>query len=125
MLAGLVMAGKCPNASTNRGLATKQAARQPLKRPSDHHFRHLAAFDGFPEQAPDLFPGTRPWILALDVDEERIPAMVGNLRAAGLTGPSHEHSMVIGQRDVRTLSPEFVAGLLQYPPEMKGCVLFL
>jgi putative N6-adenine-specific DNA methylase len=93
-----------------------------IRRPRDLPFRYLAAFDGLPEQAPDLFPGTRPWILALDMDEERIPAMVGNLRAAGLTGPSHEHSIVIGQRDVRTLTPEFVAGMLPYPPEMKAGV---
>ena len=63
--------------------------------------RHLAAFAGLPHEAPDLFPGTVPRILALDVDQERIPAMVGNLRAAGLTGPAHEDSIVIGQQDVR------------------------
>ena len=68
------------------GLAVGAAIRQPADLP----FRHLAAFDGLPEQAPDLFPGTVPRILALDIDAERIPAMVGNLRAAGLTGPSHE-----------------------------------
>ena len=35
--------------------------------------------------------------------------MVGNLRAAGLTGPAHEHSIVIGQMDVRALTPDYVA----------------
>ena len=64
------------------------------------------AFAGLPTEAPDLFPGTVPRILALDIDEERIPAMVGNLRAAGLTGKSHENTIVIGQKDVRGLTPD-------------------
>ena len=67
---------------------------------------------GCPSKTPDLFPGTVPRILALDVDEERIPAMVGNLRAAGLTGPSYEDSIVIGQKDVRALTPDDVAAML-------------
>ncbi|MDQ3213203.1 MAG: hypothetical protein M3Q85_11065, partial [Acidobacteriota bacterium] len=90
-----------------------------IRRPSDLPFRHLAAFDGLPDQAPDLFPGTVPRILALDLDEERIPAMVGNLRAAGLTGASHEDSIVIGQRDVRTLTPDDVGGMLPRAADMK------
>ncbi len=90
------------------GLAVGAAIRQPPQLP----FRHLAAFAGLPDEAPDLFPGTIPRILALDIDEARIPAMVGNLRAAGLTGPSHEDSIAIGQKDVRTLTPEYVAGML-------------
>ena len=63
------------------------AAGAAIRRPGDLPFRHLAAFAGLPAEAPDLFPGTVPRILALDIDAERIPAMVGNLRAAGLTGP--------------------------------------
>ena len=90
-----------------------------IRRPADLPFRHLAAFDGLPAQTPDLFPGTVPRILALDVDEERIPAMVGNLRAAGLTGPSYEDSIVIGQKDMRALTPEYVAGLLPRAAGMK------
>lgn len=86
------------------GLAVGAAIRQP----SDLPFRHLAAFAGLPADAPDLFPGTIPRILALDIDEERIPAMVGNLRTARLTGPLHEDSIVIGQQDVRSLTPEYV-----------------
>ena len=35
---------------------------------------------------------------------ERIPAMVGNLRAAGLTGPSHENSIVIATKDIREIT---------------------
>ena len=90
------------------GLAVGRAIRQP----SDLPFRHLAAFRGLPGEAPDLFPGTVPRILALDIDAERIPTMVGNLRAAGLTGPSREDAIVIGQKDVRTLTPDDVAGML-------------
>jgi 23S rRNA G2445 N2-methylase RlmL len=83
-----------------------------IRRPPDLPFRHLAAFAGLPNEAPDLFPGTVPHILALDIDEERIPAMVGNLRAAGLTGVSHEDSIVIGSEDVRELRPEDVIRML-------------
>jgi putative N6-adenine-specific DNA methylase len=93
-----------------------------IRRPSDLPFRHLAAFAGLPDLAPDLFPGTVPRILALDLDEERIPAMVGNLRAAGLTGAAHEDSIVIGQRDVRTLTPDAVAGMLPRAAGMKDGV---
>ena len=95
------------------------AAGAAIRRPSDLPFRHLAAFDGLPAEAPDLFPGTVPRILALDIDEERIPAMVGNLRAAGLTGPSHENSIVIGQKDVRALTPDYVAGMMPRARDMK------
>ena len=73
-----------------------------IRRPADLPFRHLAAFAGLPTETPDLFPGTVPRILALDADAERIPAMVGNLRAAGLTGRAYEDAIVIGQRDVRS-----------------------
>ncbi len=90
------------------GLAVGAAVRQPPQLP----LRRLPAFDGLPEHAPDLFPGTIPQILALDIDAARIPDMVGNLRAAGLTGPSRDKSIVIGQQDVRALTPEYVAGML-------------
>jgi 23S rRNA G2445 N2-methylase RlmL len=100
------------------GLATGAAIRHPSSLP----FRHLTAFKGFPNEAPDLFPGTVPRILALDIDEERIPSMVGNLRAAGLTGPSHEGSIVIGRKDVRTLTPDDVAQMLPGARGMKAGV---
>jgi putative N6-adenine-specific DNA methylase len=90
-----------------------------IRRPSDLPFRHLAAFDGLPGDAPDLFPGTVPRVLALDIDEERIPTMVGNLRAAGLTGRSHESSIVIGHMDMRALTPDYVAGMLPGAADMK------
>ena len=82
-------------------------------------FERLPAFAGLPLESPDLFPGTVPQILALDVDAERIPAMVGNLRAAGLTGPSYEHSIVIGQKDVRTLTPQDLPTLLPRASSMQ------
>ena len=97
------------------GLAVGAAIRQPPQLP----FRHMAAFAGLPQQAPDLFPGTVPRILALDVDEERIPTMVGNLRAVGLTGPSFENSIVIGQRDIRALTPALLTTLLPAAPDMQ------
>jgi len=96
------------------GLAVGAAIRHP----SDLPFRHLAAFAGLPNESPDLFPGTVPQILALDSDAERIPAMVGNLRAAGLTGKAHENAIVIGQRDVRRLTPDLIANLLPGAAEM-------
>ena len=83
-----------------------------IRRPPDLPFHRLPAFAGLPNEAPDLFPGTVPRILALDIDAERIPAMVGNLRAAGLTGTAHEDSIVIGQMDVRGLTPDYVAAAI-------------
>jgi 23S rRNA G2445 N2-methylase RlmL len=97
------------------GLAVGGAIREPRDLP----FRHLSAFQDLPEHAPDLFPGTVPAMLALDIDAERIPTMVGNLRAAGLTGPSREDSIVIGQKDVRTLTPEDVVRMLPRAATMK------
>jgi 23S rRNA G2445 N2-methylase RlmL len=83
-----------------------------IRRPADLPFRHLTAFAGLPSETPDLFPGTVPRILALDLDGGMIPAMVGNLRAAGLTGPAHAESIVIGQKDVRELTPDDVRRML-------------
>jgi 23S rRNA G2445 N2-methylase RlmL len=94
-----------------------------IRRPADLPFRHLAAFAGLPAETPDLFPGTVPQILALDVDEALIPAMVGNLRAARLSGPRNETSIVIGQKDVRSLTPEFVASMLPRSASMKPGVI--
>jgi 23S rRNA G2445 N2-methylase RlmL len=90
------------------GLAVGAAVR----RPRDLPFHHLPAFAGLPTATPDLFPGTVPRILALDADAGMIPAMVGNLRAAGLSGPAQERSIVIGQKDVRELTPDYVRGML-------------
>jgi putative N6-adenine-specific DNA methylase len=90
-----------------------------IRRPSDLPQRHLAAFKDLPHEAPDLFPGTLPQIAALDADPERIPAMVGNLRAAGLTGPAYEDSIVIAQMDVRGLTPADIERMLPAARNMK------
>jgi 23S rRNA G2445 N2-methylase RlmL len=97
------------------GLASGAAIRHPSELP----YRYLAAFKGLPNEAPDLFPGTTPQIVALDADPERIPAMVGNLRAAGLTGPAHDSSIVIAQQDVRELTPDYIERLLPAVRDMK------
>jgi putative N6-adenine-specific DNA methylase len=93
------------------------AAGAAIRRPSDLPQRHLAAFKDLPHEAPDLFPGTVPQIVALDADPERISAMVGNLRAAGLTGPAYEDSIVIAQHDVRGLTPDYIERTL---PAVRG-----
>ena len=90
------------------GLAVGAAIRRPSQLP----FHLLPALAGLPNETPDLFPGTVPRILALDVDAANIPAMVGNLRSAGLTGAAYEDAIVIGQKDVRALTPDVVAALL-------------
>ena len=113
------MAGGATIAIEAAGLAAGAA----IRRPSDLPQRHLAAFKDLPHEAPDLFPGTMPRIVALDADPECIPAMVGNLRAAGLTGPAREHSIVIGQHDVRELTPDDVERMLPAVRGMKPGVL--
>jgi 23S rRNA G2445 N2-methylase RlmL len=95
------------------------AAGAAIRRPSDLPRRHFAAFKDLPHEAPDLFPGTVPQILALDDDPERIPAMVGNLRAAGLTGAAYEDSIVIAQHDVRGLTPDYIERMLPSARGMK------
>src|ERR1700693_3575118 len=57
------------------GLAAGAAIRRPLDLPQ----RHLAAFKDLPHEAPDLFPGTVPQIVALDADSESISAVVGSI----------------------------------------------
>jgi putative N6-adenine-specific DNA methylase len=88
------------------------ATGAPVRRPDELPFGELAAFAGLPAEAPDLFPGTVPRILACDVDPARVPTMIGNLRAAGLTGPGHERSLVTATLDARELRPETVKALL-------------
>ncbi len=95
------------------------AAGAAIRKPPDLAFGHLAAFKDMPRDVPDLFPGTVPRILSLDVDPARIPAMVGNLRAAGLTGPSHEDSIVIAEQDVCALTPEYIERMLPAARGMK------
>lgn len=97
------------------GLAVGAAIRRPMDLP----LGYLTPFEDLPIQTPDLFPGTVPRILALDIDAARIPDMVGNLRAAGLTGPSHEKSIVIAQQDVCALDPDYVGHMLPGSRGMK------
>jgi 23S rRNA G2445 N2-methylase RlmL len=49
--------------------------------------------------------------------------MVGNLRAAGLTGPSHENSIVIAQQDLRALTPDYVQRMIPATRDMRPGVL--
>jgi putative N6-adenine-specific DNA methylase len=95
------------------------AAGAAIRRPEGLRLKRLSVFEGLPREAPDLFPGTIPRILATDVDPARIPAIVGNLRAAGLTGPEHARSMVIAQHDIRQLTPEYVYRKLPGSVDMK------
>jgi putative N6-adenine-specific DNA methylase len=90
-----------------------------IRRPGDLLIRQLPAFEKLPHETPDLFVGTVPRILATDIDPARIPAMVGNLRGARLTGSSHEDSIVIAQQDVRLLTPEYVHRMLPAARDMK------
>src|SRR4249919_3885988 len=102
------MAGSATIPIEAAGLAVGAAIRHPADLP----LRHLAAFKGLPNETPDLFPGTVAHIVALDADAGCVPAMVGNLRAAGLTGAAYDHSIVIAQRDVRGLTPDDIERLL-------------
>src|SRR5688572_1042706 len=109
------MAGGGTIAIEAAGLAVGAAIRKPADLP----IRRLEAFQNLPSEAPDLFPGTLPQVLALDTDPTRIPAMVGNLRAAGLTGSPHEDSIVIAQQDMRLLTPDYVHRMLPGSKDMK------
>jgi 23S rRNA G2445 N2-methylase RlmL len=95
------------------------AVGAPIRYPADLPFRYFEAFEGLPGSTHDLFPGTVPYILALDIDEERIGTMVGNLRAAQLTGKKYEHAIVIGQKDMRSLTPEYIVEKLPASADMK------
>lgn len=110
------MAGSATIPIEAAGLAVGAA----IRRPADLPLGRLAAFDGLPSDTPDLFPGTVPQIVALDVNAESIPTMVGNLRAAGLTGAPYDRAIVVARQDVRTLRPEDIVRLLpasrQMPP---------
>jgi len=97
------------------GLAVGSA----IRRPADLLIPRLSVFKGLPSEVPDLFPGTVPRILATDIDPARIPSIVGNLRAARLTGSAHEESIVIAQHDVRLLTPDYVDRMLPGVRDMK------
>ena len=109
------MAGSATIPIEAAGLAVGAAIRDPAHLP----FRHFEVFDGLPDKTRDLFPGTVPKILALDVDDECIGTMVGNLRAAELTGKKYKGSIVIGQKDMRELTPEYINEVLPAAAGMK------
>ena len=115
------MAGSATIPIEAAGLAVGAAIRHPAALP----LRHLAAFRGLPNETPDLFPGTVAKIVALDADGECIPAMVGNLRAAALTGAAYDHSIVIAQQDVRGLTPDDIERLLPAVRNMQPGVFCL
>ncbi len=92
--------------------AAGPAVGAAIRRPAELPLHRLAAFADVPQETPDLFPGTVPHIVALDVDAGSIPIMVGNLRAAALTGPDYDHSIVVAQQDVRGLTPDIIERLL-------------
>ncbi len=102
------MAGSATIPIEAAGLAVGAA----IRRPGDLLLHRLAAFKGLPSETADLFPGTVARILALDADAAMIPTMVGNLRAAGLTGAAYEDAIVVAQQDVRRLTPGDVERLL-------------
>ena len=96
------------------GLAVGAAIRNPLDLP----LRHLAAFRVCRTRRPTSSQDRGPHSRARR-RRRRIPAMVGNLRAAALTGASHENSIVIAQQDVRMLTPEYIQRMLPAARDMK------
>ena len=103
------------------GLARGVAVRAPSKLP----LARLAAFQDLPHEAPPLFGDTVPRILACDRDEALVAAMVGNLRAASLTGRTREKSIVIRVQDARELEPGLVRRLLGVDDEAARGVFVL
>ncbi len=95
-----------------RGFAVRKPGSLPALR--------LSVFEGFPAEAPPLYADTQPLILASDIDEECIAWMIGNLRAAGLTGRAAESSIIVRSMDVATLTPARLAEILPGAPHNSG-----
>jgi putative N6-adenine-specific DNA methylase len=95
-----------------------------VRKPDDLPALRWPAFAGLPAQAPPLYPDTRPYILASDIDEECVAWMIGNLRASGLTGRDVEQSIVVRSMDATELTPELVAGILPNAPYGRGVFAF-
>jgi len=95
-----------------------------VRKPQDLPALRLPVFAGFPAQAPPLYPDTRPFILASDINEECIAWMIGNLRASGLTGRDVEQSIVVRSMDATELTPERVAEILPGAPRGRGVFAF-
>ncbi len=112
------MAGSGTIAIEAAMLARGFAVRQPRDLP------RLSAFEKLPEEAPPLYPDTRPAILASDIDETCVAWMIGNLRAAGLTGRAAESSIVVRSIDVAELTPSALAEILPDGPHDRGLFAF-
>jgi len=95
-----------------------------VRKPEDLPVLRLPVFAEFPSQAPPLYVDTRPNILASDINEECIGWMIGNLRAAGLTGRDVERSIVVRSMDATELTPEGLAKILPDAPTERGLFAF-
>jgi len=95
-----------------------------VRKPDDLPALRWPMFAGLPAQAPPLYPDTRPYILASDIDEECVAWMIGNLRASGLTGRDVEQSIVVRSMNAIELTPERVAGILPNAPRGRGVFAF-
>jgi putative N6-adenine-specific DNA methylase len=95
-----------------------------VRKPTDLPALRSPVFAGFPTQAPPLYPDTRPYILASDINEECIAWMIGNLRASGLTGRDLEQSIVVRSMNVTELTPERFAEILPDAPGDRGLFAF-
>ena len=91
-----------------------------VRKPGDLPSLRLGVFEGFPEDAPPLYADTQPLILASDIDERCVAWMIGNLRAAGLTGRAAEASIVVRSMDVTTMTPARLAEILPGAPHERG-----
>ena len=95
-----------------------------VRKPEDLPALRSPVFAGLPSLAPPLYPDTRPYILASDIDEECIAWMIGNLRASGLTGRDVEQSIVVRSMDATELTPERFAEILPDAPSDRGLFAF-
>jgi putative N6-adenine-specific DNA methylase len=95
-----------------------------VRKPDDLPALRWPFFDGFPSQSPPLYPDTRPFILASDINEECIAWMIGNLRASGLTGRDLEKTIKVRSMDATALTPEQVAEILPDAPDDRGLFAF-
>ncbi|MDH3628436.1 MAG: hypothetical protein OEV00_14325 [Acidobacteriota bacterium] len=91
-----------------------------VRKPEDLPAFGMSVFGGFPSQSPPLYPDTRPFILASDINEECIGWMIGNLRVSGLTGRAVDKSIVVHSIDAMRLTPERVASYLPDAPAGVG-----
>ena len=110
------MAGACTIPIEAAGLAVGAA----IRRPSDLPLGHLAAFKDLPHEAPDLFPGTVPQIVALDVIQIVFPrwwATFAPARADRSRGTRIRSSSP--NRTFEGLTPDCIGRLLPAVRDMK------